>query len=85
MSTFPMGRGQLGDFQMKRFSIVRIGQEYVVKADEKSIIKVSSRRRAARLVTEAAELLDQLAMLPAGEETSLACEDEPAPDSAKVP
>lgn len=48
MSTFPMGRGQLGDFQMKRFSIVRIGQEYVVKADEKSIIKVSSRRRAAR-------------------------------------
>ncbi|MDI1265802.1 MAG: hypothetical protein PS018_21365 [bacterium] len=70
---------------MKKFSIVRVGQEYVVKADEKSIIKVSSRRQAARLVTEAAELLDQLAALPAAEETSLACEGEISPDSAEVP
>lgn len=70
---------------MKKFSIVRIGQEYVVKAGEKSIIKVSSRRQAARLVTEAAELLDQLAALPVTEETSLACEGEISPDSAEVP
>ena len=43
---------------MKNYSIVRIGHEYVVQADEKSVLKVASRRRAARLVTDAAELLD---------------------------
>jgi hypothetical protein len=43
---------------MKNYSIVRVGNEYVVQADEKSILKIASRRRAARLVTDAAELLD---------------------------
>jgi hypothetical protein len=43
---------------MKNYSIVRIGNEYVVRADEKSILKIASRRRAARLVTDAEELLD---------------------------
>jgi hypothetical protein len=43
---------------MKNYSIVRIGNEYVVQADEKSVLKIGSRRRAARLVTDAAELLD---------------------------
>jgi len=43
---------------MKSYSIVRIGNEYVVQAGEKSILKIASRRRAARLVTDAAELLD---------------------------
>jgi hypothetical protein len=43
---------------MKNYSIVRIGNEYVVQADEKSVLKISSRRKAARLVTDAAELLD---------------------------
>jgi hypothetical protein len=42
---------------VKNYSMVRIGDEYVVRADEKSILKVASRRRAARLITEAAELL----------------------------
>jgi hypothetical protein len=42
---------------VKNYSIVRIGHEYVVQADEKSILKVASRRKAARLVTSAAELL----------------------------
>ncbi len=42
---------------MKKYSIVRIGHEYVVRADNKNILKVSSRRRAAKLVTDA-ELLD---------------------------
>jgi hypothetical protein len=42
---------------VKNYSIVRIGQEYVVQANEKSILKVASRRRAERLVTSAAELL----------------------------
>ena len=44
---------------MKKYSIVRIGSEYVVQAGETSILKVSSRREAAKLVTDAAELLEQ--------------------------
>ena len=44
---------------MKRYSIVRIGSEYVVQAGETSILKVSSRREADKLVTDAAELLQQ--------------------------
>jgi hypothetical protein len=43
---------------MKNYSIVRVGHEYIVRADEESILKVSSRRRAAKLVTDASELLD---------------------------
>jgi hypothetical protein len=42
---------------MKNYSIVRIGDEYIVQADEKSILKIASRRRAAKLVTEATDLL----------------------------
>ncbi len=43
---------------MKIYSIVRIGNDYVVRAGEKSILKIASRRRAARLFTDAAELLE---------------------------
>ena len=37
---------------MKKYSIVRIGSEYIVQAGETSILKVSSRREAAKLVTD---------------------------------
>ncbi len=50
---------------MKKYSIVRIGSEYVVQAGETSILKVSSRREAAKLVTDAAELLQQEPAPPA--------------------
>ena len=43
---------------MKSYSIVRIGDDYVVRADDKNILKVASRRRAAQLVTDASELLN---------------------------
>jgi hypothetical protein len=43
---------------MKTYSIVRIGNEYVVQAGDKSVLKIGSRRRAARLVCDAAGLLD---------------------------
>ncbi len=49
---------------MKKFSIVRIGNEYVVRAGEKSVLKVASRRRAAKLVSDATELLDSRAAPP---------------------
>jgi len=51
---------------MKNYSIVRIGNEYVVQANEKSVLKISSRRKAARLVTDAAELLDSQSPPAAG-------------------
>jgi hypothetical protein len=56
LSRIPFGRGRW-EMRMKKYSIVRIGHEYVVRADNKNILKVSSRRRAAKLVTDA-ELLD---------------------------
>jgi hypothetical protein len=61
---------------MKNYSIVRVGNEYVVRANEKSILKIASRRRAERTVTDAAELLDSPAAPPlspeAPEEPSIA-------------
>jgi hypothetical protein len=57
LSRIPYGSGSLG-ITVKNYSIVRIGHEYVVQAGEKSILKVASRRKAAQLVTSAAELLD---------------------------
>jgi len=49
---------------MRNYSIVRIGDAYVIQANEKGILKISSRRRAARLVSEAAELLMSQAVMP---------------------
>jgi hypothetical protein len=43
---------------MKNYSIIRVGNEYVVLADDKSILKTTSKRKAARFVTEATALLD---------------------------
>ena len=43
---------------MKSYSIVRIGDDYVVRAENKNILKLAIRRRAAQLVTDAAELLN---------------------------
>jgi hypothetical protein len=42
---------------LKTYSIVRIGDAYVVQAGAQSIMKVASRRQAVGLVAEAAQLL----------------------------
>lgn len=55
--TFPSGYSAPGDPTLKTYSIARIGDFYVVRAGEQSILKVASRRQAVRLVAEAAELL----------------------------
>ncbi len=78
---------------MKNYSIVRIGNEYVVQAGDESVLKVASRRRAARLVTDADELLDSEPALPVQtlpaetlpEQTvpSIAC--DPILDPSEVP
>ena len=70
---------------MPNFSIVRIGNEYVVRADEKSVMKFSSRRKAAKLISEAAELLDQQAALDLAEALSNRGDADEAEDSPQVP
>ena len=69
---------------MKNYSIVRVGNEYVVQVGETRILKVASRRQAARLVTDAAELLGQVPAPSAGEDVTLVCEGDAAPDSGRV-
>jgi hypothetical protein len=74
---------------MKNYSIVRIGNEYVVQANEKSVLKIASRRKAARLINDAAELLDsQLAPLTSPEtptEPSIERDPRVIPDPSEVP
>jgi hypothetical protein len=56
---------------MNKYSIVRIGSEYVVQAGEARVLKVSSRREAAKLVTDAAVLLQQEPVRGADEGASI--------------
>jgi hypothetical protein len=42
---------------MARYSIPKLGSEYVVLVDDQSILKFTSRRKAEKLVAEATELL----------------------------
>jgi hypothetical protein len=79
-----MGLWAAWGFPMKKYSIVRIGSEYVVQAGETSILKVSSRREAAKLV-DAAELLQQEPAPSADEQSSMEREARVTPDPAKVP
>ena len=65
---------------MKNYSIIRLGNEYVVQAGDKSVLKIASRRRAAQLVTDAAELLDSHLPQPAQAEPSIAGDPEVIPD-----
>ncbi len=74
-----MGLGQLWGFPMKKYSIVRIGNEYVVQAGEARVLKLSSRREAAKLVTDAAELLQQGPATAADEPSSIGCDLSEAP------
>ncbi len=79
MPTSPMGLGELWGFPMKRYSIVRIGNEYVVQAGETRILKVSSRREADKLITDAAELLQQEPAPVADEQPSIGREAPEVP------
>ena len=56
---------------MKNYSIAKIGSEYVVLADKQHVLKVASRRKAAKLVVDAAELLSEQS-LPRSEQISMA-------------
>jgi hypothetical protein len=52
---------------MKNYSIEKVGTDYVVKVDDQSVMKMGSRRRAAQLVVEAQELLEEAPLVPAEE------------------
>jgi hypothetical protein len=45
---------------MTSYSMIKVGNDYVVLANDKCILKVSSRRKAAQLISEATELLNAL-------------------------
>jgi hypothetical protein len=74
---------------MNNYSIVRIGKEYVVQANEKSVFKITSWRRAVRLVTDAKELLDSQLAPPlspdAHAQPSIARDPRVIPDPREVP
>ncbi|MGQ0682220.1 hypothetical protein [Bradyrhizobium sp.] len=49
---------------MARYSIRKLGCEYVVLVGDESVLRIASRRKAAKLVVEAAELLSEQSDLP---------------------
>jgi hypothetical protein len=68
---------------MKKYSIVRMGSEYIVQVGETSILRVSSRQEADKLVTDAAELLQQELTPPVDQHPSIERDARVIP--AKVP
>jgi hypothetical protein len=70
---------------MKNYSIVRIGNDYIVQADDQSVLKIASRRRAVKLITDAAELLDSHPPPDAQAEPSVACDPGITLDSGITP
>lgn len=58
--------GSVGSgISMKSYSMVKVGNDYVVQANDKCILKVGSRRKAAQLISEATDLLNALAVVEA--------------------
>ena len=70
---------------MKDYSIVRIGKEYVVQAGEKSVLKTSSRRMAARLINDAAQLLEQQPVTATAADASITGDLSDISDAPEVP
>lgn len=54
---------------MTNYSLIKVGNDYVVQADQQCILKVASRRRAAQLISEALGLLNAQAAAEAPAET----------------
>jgi hypothetical protein len=52
---------------MSNYSIEKVGSDYVVKVDDQQVMKLGSRRRAAQLVVNASELLDDAPLVPRDE------------------
>jgi len=52
---------------------------------QKIVLKIASRRRAAKLITDAAELLEREPVPSAGDDPSIARELRDIPDPCEVP
>ncbi|MGL9623290.1 hypothetical protein QRQ56_35605 [Bradyrhizobium sp. U531] len=48
---------------MTSYSIIKVGNDYVVQANDKCILKLGSRRRAAQLISDATDLLNAIAVV----------------------
>ncbi|WP_166302891.1 MULTISPECIES: hypothetical protein [unclassified Bradyrhizobium] len=70
---------------MSDYSIVRVGNEYIVQAGEKSILKISSRRRAVKIMTLAADLLDQETVQQVEDSPSISRDPPIVPDPSELP
>ena len=68
---------------MKNYLIVRVGNEYVVQANEKSALKIGTRRTAERTVTDAVELMDSLPAPELSGEAGAEPESEAEPSIAR--
>jgi hypothetical protein len=56
--------GSIGSgISMTSYSMIKVGNDYVVQANDKCILKVGSRRRAAQLINDATDLLNALAVV----------------------
>jgi hypothetical protein len=68
---------------MTNYSLIKVGNDYVVQADDQRILRVASRRRAAQLISDAVGLLNAQAAAEActekPEEPSLHREPPEAP------
>jgi hypothetical protein len=69
--SIPSAEGSWGS-RMKIYSIVKIGDEFVVQAGDESVLRITSRRKAVQLVTEATELLSLETVPQLSEQASIA-------------
>jgi hypothetical protein len=53
---------------MTNYSLIKVGNDYVVLADDQCILRVASRRRAAQLISDAVGLLNAQLASEAGAE-----------------
>jgi hypothetical protein len=70
---------------MKDYSIVRVGNEYVVQAGDESVLKIASRRKAAQLVTDAMELLNSPPPQQVDDAPRIASDPWVIPDPGEAP
>ena len=58
--------GSVGSgISMTSYSMIKVGNDYIVQANDKCILKVGSRRRAAQLISDATDLLNALTVVEA--------------------
>ena len=85
MSDVSHGGGGQPGIGMSEYSIVRVGNEYIVRAGDKSILQVSSRRRGVKMLTLAADLLDREIVLQVEGSPSISRDRAIVPEKSELP